>query len=253
MYLFDSDNAKTCGLKSVVHNSDLSKFGLNLSNTLSVMKRQNNQNTGLHKHRALDIPSCQVFSVLCSKNLQVAFVKTISIGLMTTAATLAILLPGCNSSDFGQTSSWQTYRNPRYDFEFLYPEGWMPAAMPANEDGQAFIEPDNPAIEMRGWGSQIPLANGSNQEKLGEDLDMEQNFVTEQGLSGHLEVEISSETSSMTLALQHENVIYYWQGRSPSDQFAEYYRLFDYVARQYRVLPDEGFQRSLDPLGMNVR
>jgi hypothetical protein len=212
------------------------------------MKRQNNQNTGLQKHRALNIQYHQVFLRLRSKDWQIVFVKTISIGLLATAAILAILLPGCNSSDFEQTSKWQTYHNPRYDFEFLYPEGWVPVAMPANEDGQAFIEPDNPAIEMRGWGSQISLVDGSDQEKLMKDLDMKQNFVTAQGLAGHLEVDISSETSSMTLALQHENVIYYWQGRSPSDQFAEYYRLFDYVARQYRVLPDEGFQRSPNSL-----
>jgi len=62
------------------------------------------------------------------------------------------------------------------------------------------------------------------------------NFVTQQGLQGLLHVEVGAEVSFITLTLIQNGVMYSWQGRSPSDQFAKYYEFFNYVAGQYRIV-----------------
>lgn len=67
----------------------------------------------------------------------------------------------------------------------------------------------------------------------------QQNFTTEQGLTGKLRVEINPDISLMTLTLSQGNVSYHWQGQCNSEQFADYYRFFYYVARQYRLPPLE--------------
>lgn len=158
------------------------------------------------------------------------------VGIVSTA-----LLLGCDRL-LAPENGWETYQNSRYGFEFLYPKDWIAEPPPDNQDGQAFRAPDRPGVKVAGWASQIPKA--ADQVAEGEVTDPEnvspdpikENFVTEQGLSGELEVQIAAETSSLNLTLVHEGVIYRWQGRSPSQQFEDYYKFFSYVASQYRVL-----------------
>ncbi len=167
------------------------------------------------------------------------------------AAGLSAILTGCvpssQNSLFSEVEApldgaWEIYYNPRYDFEFPYPSTWIAAPPPTNRDGQAFVDPRYSDVEIRGWANQrlnsaqtLPFEASPPVER-----PVSQNFVTNQGLAGELQVEIGPESSAMTLTLVQGNVTYRWQGRSPSHQFANYYQFFDYVARQYRVLGERG-------------
>jgi hypothetical protein len=167
---------------------------------------------------------------------------------------LVIMLLSCRASNIGSQSNWDTYRNPRYGFEFPYPSNWVPFPMPDNRDGQAFRDPQNASSEIRGWAAnKLSETVDSQTKKEGHRLNLEpspssmpakdspkfqeQNFTTEQGVTGKLRVEIGSDTSLMTLTLSQGNVLYNWQGQCNSEQFADYYRFFYYVARQYRLPP----------------
>ena len=64
-------------------------------------------------------------------------------------------------------------------------------------------------------------------------------------------IEVGQEVSSMTLTLTQGQVKYYWQGRSQSQEFQDYYRLFYYIAQQYRIR--RGVQGSRGAGGMGSR
>ena len=151
---------------------------------------------------------------------------------------LLVGLSGCSpwfNSNLNPTESqtWAVYRNDRYGFEFLYPNDWQPEPPPTNLDGQRFTHPEAAGVEMRGWAGSalvlLPQAGPTGSRGLPE------NFVTDQGIVGYLQVEIGLDVSSMTLTLVRDQIAYSWQGRSPSREFADYYRLFTYIARQYRI------------------
>ena len=155
--------------------------------------------------------------------------------------TLGAALLGCSPPPTPQASSWETYRNARFGFEFPYPNNWVAAQAPANGDGQVFSDPQNSAVEIRGWaGYNLPAATGKQRHKT-NNIDaakpLRRNFTTEQGLSGEVKVNLGSQISSMTLTLVEGDVRYNWQGKAPSKQFADYYKFFYYVASQYRVSP----------------
>lgn len=137
---------------------------------------------------------------------------------------LALLLTSCAAV---QPERLSQYRNTRYGFEFAYPSRWQPIPPPDNFDGQAFQDPDSPETEIRGWARQILPKQPKDPLKL--------NFTTDQGLQGELQTEIGREISTLTLTLRQGAIQYIWQARSPNDRFAEQYRLFYNIARQYRV------------------
>lgn len=170
------------------------------------------------------------------------------------------MLSGCQASNSGSPGSWSTYRNQRYNFEFPYPKNWVSVPMPDNGDGGAFRDPKNSSVEIRGWAAnKLPETGVSptsrefyeGQPRLKNKTSalavtaknapksQQQNFTTEQGLTGKLKVKIGSQTSLMTLTLNQGKVEYNWQGQCDSKQFADYYRFFYYVASQYRVLSPE--------------
>lgn len=144
---------------------------------------------------------------------------------------LVILLLSCQASNLNWQGQWRTYRNPRYDFEFPYPSTWVSLPMPDNRDGRAFRDPLNPSAEIRGWAAK-QLSNSALKPSA---PSQPQNFTTEQGVRGQLQVDVGSTISSMTLTLNQQRVQYSWQGQCNSEQFADYYRLFYYIASQYRV------------------
>lgn len=171
-------------------------------------------------------------------------------------APLLVILLGCQDANKVSQNNWKIYRNSRYNFEFPYPGNWVAFPMPDNRDGQAFRDPNNPNAEIRGWAannlsatvtSPPPGVLYQRQHRLkveASSLDsiepkplksQEQNFTTDQGLTGNLKVEIGSDTSLMTLTLSQGKVLYNWQGQCESKQFADYYRSFYYIARQYRL------------------
>ncbi|WP_375511392.1 hypothetical protein [uncultured Nostoc sp.] len=145
-------------------------------------------------------------------------------------SALFIILWGCTANDFNAGAiAWKTYSNSRYGFEFPYPSNWTSLAAPENDDGIAFISPQNNSVEIRGWAShQLP----NEQESVKK---IKSNFQTAQGVSGVLVVEVDQRVGSMTLTLTQSQVKYYWQGRSKSQDFQDYYRLFYYIAQQYRI------------------
>ena len=143
---------------------------------------------------------------------------------------LLIILWGCTTNNFNAGAiAWKTYSNSRYGFEFPYPSNWTSLAASENGDGIAFISPQNNSVEIRGWASH-QLTN--DQESLKK---IKSNFQTAQGVSGVMLVEVDQRRGSMTLTLTQSQVKYYWQGRSKSQEFQDYYRLFYYIAQQYRI------------------
>lgn len=171
---------------------------------------------------------------------------------------LIVMLLSCQASNVGLQGSWNTYHNPRYGFEFLYPSNWASFPMPDNGDGGAFRDPKNPSTEIRGWAANklsetvaFPSSSGGL-SKGGYRLNVEalpkltpqdspksqqQNFTTDQGLTGKLQVDVGSDSSLMRLTLSQGKVQYNWQGQCNSKQFADYYRFFYYIASQYRLPP----------------
>lgn len=149
---------------------------------------------------------------------------------------LIILLFSCRAANLGQQSSWSIYRNPRYNFEFPYPNNWVSFSMPDNRDGLAFRDPRNPGVEIRGWAAN-DLSDFETSARNRPLNSHPRNFTTQQGLRGTLQVAVGADLSLMTLSLNQGKVRYNWQGQSESEQFADYYRFFYYVAEQYRLPP----------------
>ncbi|MFN6519200.1 MAG: hypothetical protein RMY29_032555 [Nostoc sp. CreGUA01] len=153
---------------------------------------------------------------------------------LSPAIALLIILWGCTATDLNvEAITWKTYSNSRYGFEFPYPSNWTSLAPPENDDGIGFISPDNNSVEIRGWAiQQLPNLIVKERE-FGKKI--KPNFQTAQGISGVLVVEVDRQATSMTLTLTHNQVKYHWQGRSNSKEFPNYYRLFYYIAQQYRI------------------
>jgi hypothetical protein len=148
---------------------------------------------------------------------------------------LLIVLWGCTANDFNARAiAWKTYSNSRYSFEFPYPSNWTSLAAPANGDGIVFISPHDNSVEIRGWAShQLPNSIVTDQES---EKKITPNFQTAQGVSGVMAVEVAQGVGSMKLTLIQNQVKYYWEGRSNSQKFPDYYRLFYYIAQEYRIL-----------------
>lgn len=145
------------------------------------------------------------------------------------------LVSSCSQLEVSERRTWKVYQNPNYGFEFPYPDNWVPAPLSDGQDGRRFRNPHSMDVEILGWASHLSSAPGDSSEQVRRSVLAAPNFTTRQGLRGQLRVEIGASVSLMTLTLAEEGVVYFWQGRSPSDQFSQYYEFFDYVAKQYHV------------------
>ncbi|GAB4460914.1 MAG: hypothetical protein OHK0037_08960 [Elainellaceae cyanobacterium] len=150
-------------------------------------------------------------------------------------AGLIGLMSGCSQLRIDEQRTWKIYHNPNYGFEFPYPDNWVPAPLADSQDGRRFRNPYNMDIEILGWASHVSSTPGDSSEQVRRSVLAAPNFTTRQGLSGQLRVEIGSTVSLMTLTLAEDGVVYFWQGRSPSDEFSKYYEFFNYVANEYTV------------------
>lgn len=193
------------------------------------------------------VPRDEVYPTL--KNKQTTgrvFLLTCAVAKLAFGLALVLSVSSCQPSEKTASGTWKTYNNQRYGFEFPYPSNWVASPMPDNRDGQAFSDQQNSAVEIRGWAGQSLPDNGSSGvyytsrakgHKKYRPKHSKQNLTTKQGVTGELEVDIKPDISSMTLTLRQGQIQYKWQGRSPSQQFPDYYRFFYYIATEYRVPP----------------
>jgi hypothetical protein len=146
----------------------------------------------------------------------------------------AMIFAGCSANGLQFSKlTWETYYNSRYGFEFPYPSNWTSLAPPDNNDGVTLVSPQNQNTEIRAWaGNQLPESIVQDQETIKQ---IDNNFHTDQGVSGVMVVEVGQQVSSMTLTITKDQVKYYWQGQSNSKEFKYYYRLFYYIAQQYKI------------------
>ncbi|MBU7585077.1 MAG: hypothetical protein KAF91_19640 [Nostoc sp. TH1S01] len=142
------------------------------------------------------------------------------------AIAFLLLLSGCSQPFRVSDTQWQTYSNSRYGFEFPYPSNWTVLAVPENDDGIVLVSPRSQNVEMRAWASNLSPDTKNV---------IQPNFQTTQGVSGVLLVEVGQQEGAMKLTLTQGKVTYYWQGKSPSQEFSNYYPLFYYIAQQYRI------------------
>ncbi|MEB3829739.1 hypothetical protein [Phormidium sp. CCY1219] len=169
-----------------------------------------------------------------------AYISTQTITRWASAVTLSVILAGCTVARTPLQTQWNTYNNPRFHFQFPYPTDWIPLDPPTNLDGRAFRHPEHPNIEVRGWARlNLTHLNLPNSPSLHPPNSSDSNLTTEQGLPAYLDVEVGQEETRMTFTLKTDHIIYNLQGRSPNDKFAQYYKLFYYIATQYRITIQE--------------
>lgn len=156
--------------------------------------------------------------------------------MMLASAVIAVLLmlSGCFTPSLNvRDITWKTYKNSRYSYEFPYPSNWNRSITPTNDDGIALVSPKNKSVEIRAWASnQLPESISPDSKNLNSQ---ETNFQTIQGVKGQLVVGVGNAVSTMTLTLNQNQVRYNWQGKSPSQEFPNYYPLFYYIVQQYRI------------------
>ena len=137
---------------------------------------------------------------------------------------------GCNANNLQvQNTTWNIYRNDRYGFEFPYPHTWQVLGNPDNNDGVALVSPNKKTGEIRAYASK-PLL-----ESTTKNPQPVPNFQTHQGFSGVLAVEVGDKVTIMKLTITQKHLEYHWQGQSASQDFQNYYRLFYFMAREYKI------------------
>jgi hypothetical protein len=141
-----------------------------------------------------------------------------------------LIVWGCsaNNLQFPDTT-WNTYRNKRYSFEFPYPNTWQALENPDNSDGIALVSPNKKNVEIRAYASKSGL------KSLNESSQPVPNFQTHQGFSGVLAVEAGEKVTVIKLTITQEQLEYHWQGKSDRQDFQNYYRLFYYIAQEYKI------------------
>jgi hypothetical protein len=148
---------------------------------------------------------------------------TLSIGLY-------LMLWGCIDNDFQvKDVRWKTYKNNRYGFEFPYPNTWQELKNPDNSDGVVLVLPNKKNLEIRSYASK-PLLKFSRKTQ-----GKVYNFRTNQGVFSVLTAEVREKVTVIKLTITQEKLEYFWQGQSDSQEFKKYYRLFYYMAQEYKI------------------
>ncbi|MDD1418517.1 hypothetical protein MEO40_05060 [Dolichospermum sp. ST_sed1] len=143
---------------------------------------------------------------------------------------IGIISWGCNANNPQiQDTRWNIYRNKRYGFEFPYPHTWQVLRSPDNSDGVVLVSPNQKNVEIRAYASK-PLL-----KSLTKNPQPVSNFQTHQGFSGVMAVEVGEKVTVMKLTITQEQLEYHWQGKSDRQDFQNYYRLFYYIAQEYKI------------------
>jgi hypothetical protein len=140
------------------------------------------------------------------------------------------MLWGCIDNDFQvKDVRWKTYKNNRYGFEFPYPNTWQELKNPDNSDGVVLVLPNKKNLEIRSYASK-PLLKFSRKTQ-----GKVYNFRTNQGVFSVLTAEVREKVTVIKLTITQEKLEYFWQGQSDSQEFKKYYRLFYYMAQEYKI------------------
>ncbi len=176
------------------------------------------------------LPPYFLFPLLATYVIMGAIYGQKALCAITSGVGIGMILWGCNANNPQfQNATWKTYRNDRYGFEFPYPKTWQELGNPDNSDGIALVSPNKKTLEIRSYASK-PLLKLSSQ-----NLKSVSNFQTHQGISGVLVVEVGEKVTVMKLTITQEQLEYHWQGQSKSEDFQNYYRLFYYIAQEYKI------------------
>ena len=140
---------------------------------------------------------------------------------------IGMIFWGCNAQI--QETRWNIYRNKRYGFEFPYPHTWQVLGNPDNSDGVVLVSPNQKNVEIRAYASKSGL------KSLTKSSQPVPNFQTHQGFSGVLAVEAGEKVTVIKLTISQENLEYHWQGQSANQDFKNYYRMFYYMAQEYKI------------------
>ncbi len=144
-----------------------------------------------------------------------------------------LIVWGCNAKDFQvKDVTWKTYKNDRYGFEFPYPNTWQELRNPDNSDGVVLVLPNKENVEIRSYASK-PVLKFS--PKTQEHQEQVYNFRTNQGVFSVLTVEVKEKVTVIKLTITQAELEYSWQGQSDSQDFQNYYRLFYYIAQEYKI------------------
>ncbi|MFM5888891.1 MAG: hypothetical protein ACKPFD_07945 [Dolichospermum sp.] len=154
---------------------------------------------------------------------KILYATTLSLGS-------CLMIWGCNPHDFQvKNVTWKTYKNDRYGFEFPYPNTWQQLRNPDNSDGVVLVLPNKKNLEIRSYVSK-PVLKVSP-----KSANKVYNFQTNQGLFGVMTVQNKENMTIINLTITQEMLEYYWQGQSDSQDFQNYYRLFYYIAQEYKI------------------
>jgi hypothetical protein len=149
---------------------------------------------------------------------------------ITSSVGIGMIVWGCNANNLQiEDTTWNVYRNKRYGFEFPYPNTWQVSGNPDNSDGVALVSLNKKNVEIRSYASK-PVLKSSTQNSQPVS-----NFQTNQGVSGILAVETGEKVTVIKLTITQEQLEYHWQGQSNSQDFQNYYRLFYYIAQEYKI------------------
>ena len=149
---------------------------------------------------------------------------------MISVVGIGMIFWGCRANDFQvKNVTWKTYKNDRYGFEFPYPHTWQELRNPDNSDGVVLVLPNKKNLEIRSYASK-PLLKFSRKTQ-----GKVYNFRTNQGVFSVLTVEVREKVTVIKLTITQEKLEYFWQGQSDSQEFKKYYRLFYYMAQEYKI------------------
>jgi hypothetical protein len=149
---------------------------------------------------------------------------------MISGVGIGMIVWGCSANNLqSPDTTWNIYRNKRYGFEFPYPNTWQALENPDNSDGIALVSANKKNVEIRAYASK-PLL-----KYLTKNPQPVSNFQTHQGFSGVMAVEVGEKVTVMKLTITQEQLEYHWQGKSDRQDFQNYYRLFYYIAQEYKI------------------
>ncbi|MBD2279694.1 hypothetical protein [Aphanizomenon flos-aquae] len=149
---------------------------------------------------------------------------------MISGVGVGMIFWGCNANNPQfQDTRWNIYGNRRYGFEFPYPHTWQVLGNPDNSDGVVLVSPNQKNVEIRAYASKPVL------KSLTKSSQPVPNFRTHQGFAGVLAVDAGEKVTVIKLTISQEKLEYHWQGQSGSKDFPNYYRLFYYIAQEYKI------------------